>query len=273
MTATAAKAQRKNSNESIPLTENRAEKQRQLRVKKQFWQRDVAFPGKLIEDNSDLKKSYRLRYDVYCLQKGFLEPGSYPDRCETDIFDQHSLHFGAFDDLGNILGTLRLVRNSFQGFPMLGHCDIDVADHILENAGEISRLAVSKIIRKRRGDGEYGMAAEGGAVDGVAAQRPRHNRRRHRPDIVVGLYKSLYQESKRHGITHWIAAMEPGLLKLLRRFYFSFEPIGPEVDYYGPVRPYIVSLESIEDQVYEKSKPFYAAFVRGLPPEFVKHPL
>lgn len=258
-------------NESTPQVQNRKKNLQQ--VKKRFWERDVAFPSRLIEDMQDLKKLYQLRYDVYCLQKGFLDPNNYPDQFETDAFDKHSLHFGAFDDLGNALGTLRLVKNSSQGFPMLDHCDINVPDHILEKAGEISRLAVSSIIRKRKSDGEYGMEIEGGGLDGNPLIRPNNNRRQHRPDIVVGLYKSLYQESKKQGITHWLAAMEPGLLKLLKRFYFNFESIGPEVDYYGPVRPYIVSLEAVEDQVYECSKPFYASFVKGLPPELIKHPL
>jgi len=243
------------------------------KAKKRFWDRGVAFPGKLVEDMADLEKLYKLRYDVYCLQKGFLNPDNYPDKCESDIFDQHSLHFGAFDELGNALGTLRLIRNSHQGFPMLDHCQIDVPEDILDRAGEISRLAVSKIIRKRVGDGEYGMAIDGRAIDEKPKIRPLNNRRQHRPDIVVGLYKSLYQESRKSGITHWLAVMEPGLLKLLKRFYFNFEAIGPEVDYYGPVRPYMVSLESIEDQVYQSSKPFYASFVNGLPSELIKYSL
>ncbi len=242
-------------------------------IKKRFWGLDVAFPSKLVKEMQELEKLYQLRYDVYCMQKGFLDPANYPDKLETDVFDQHSLHFGAFDKLGNALGTLRLIQNSDIGFPMLDHCEIDVPDEILQKAGEISRLAVSKMIRKRRGDGEYGMVLEGGPVDEKIKSPPRHNRRRHRPAIVVGLYKNLYQESRKNGITHWLAVMEPGLLKLLKRFHFNFEVIGPEVDYYGPVRPYMVSLESIEDQVYNSSRPFYAAFVKGLPPELVKHPL
>ncbi len=243
------------------------------KVKKRFWGCDVAFPSKLVENVQELEKLYQLRYDVYCLQKNFLDPKNYPDEKEMDNFDQYSLHFGAFDDLGNALGNLRLVRNSHIGFPMLSHCKIDVPDSILQNSGEISRLAVSKIIRKRQGDGEYGMVMNGNKIDEKPVTNLADNRRRHRPDIVVGLYKSLYQTSKRQGITHWLAAMEPGLVKLLRRFYFNFEPIGPEVDYYGPVRPYIVSLESIEEEVYTNSKPFYTSFVKGLPPELIRHPV
>lgn len=271
MSLNASLAQRNKLNESAPQVQNR--KNTLNEVKQRFWDLGVAFPSKLVKNMQDLEKLYQLRYEVYCVQKGFLNPGNYPNHCETDIFDQHSLHFGAFDDLGNALGTLRLVKQSSQGFPMADHCKINVPDHILDNAGEISRLAVSKMIRKRKNDGEYGMVVGGREMDIKPEIRPENNKRRHRPDIVVGLYKSLYQESRKHGITHWIAAMEPGLLKLLRRFYFNFETIGPEVDYYGPVRPYMVSLESIEDQVYKNSKPFYAAFVEGLPPELIKHPV
>lgn len=248
---------------------------RELKVKnykRKFWELGYTFPSQLVKDSTSLKKIYQLRYDVYCLQKKFLDPGDYPDKIETDVFDPHSLHFAAFDDLGNALGTLRLVMNSSFGFPMINYCELNVPDNILKNAGEISRLAVNKIIRKRQSDGEYGMAVGRGAVDERPSVRPDDNRRRHRPEIVVGLYKSLYQESRRHGISHWLAVMEPGLLKLLKRFHFNFDPIGPEFDYFGPVRPYMVSLESIEDQVYEKSKEFYKTFVEGLPPELIKYP-
>ncbi len=269
MVKMAARAQSYNVRESrVP---SRRESLQETRGR--FWALDVAFPSKLVKEMQELKKLYQLRYDVYCTQKGFLDPAKYPDKLETDIFDQHSLHFGAFDTLGNALGTLRLIRNSDKGFPMLDHCEINVPDEILQKSGEISRLAVSKMIRKRRGDGEYGMVVEGGPIDEKPKVSLQHNRRRHRPAIVVGLYKNLYQESRKNGITHWLAVMEPGLVKLLKRFHFNFEAIGPEVDYYGPVRPYMVSLESIEDQVYNNSKPFYAAFVKGLPPELVKHPV
>ncbi len=261
----------KSCSEITPKVQIQDNKLRQVR--RRFWDNDVAFPSQLVENLRKMKKLYALRYKVYCEQKGFLDPAKYPDNLETDIYDQHALHFGAFDDLGNALGTLRLVKNSDYGFPMLRHCEINVPDSILKTAGEISRLAVSKSIRKRKDDGQYGMAVKGGAVDEMPKTRRKNNRRRHRPDIVVGLYKKLYQESKLQGITHWLAAMEPTLLKLLKRFYFHFEPIGPEIDYYGSVRPYMVSLESVENQVYVNSKEFYASFVEGLPPELISHPL
>lgn len=239
--------------------------------RRNFWQAGAVYPGRLVEDMQDLEKLYKLRYQVYCEQKGFLNPGDYPDQCETDQFDEHSIHFGAFDDEGEALGTMRLVRNSGFGFPLFGHCEAYVPDEILEKSGEISRLAVSKLIRRRENDGDYGVAVEGGGIDDVALKpKLEHRQRRHRPDIVVGLYKALYQESKRRGITHWIAAMEPSLYKLLKRFYFNFEPIGPEVDYYGPVTPYIASLDRIEEQVYEASRPFYEAFVDGLEPDLIR---
>lgn len=264
-----------NKLESKNLMDNDQKKQDQKNnlsdTKKNFWDRDVAYPSALIKDTTHLEKTYQLRYDVYCLQKGFLDPENYPEQTEIDDFDAHSLHFGTFDDLGNALGTIRLVKKSKKGLPMLDHCEIDISEDLLEGAGEISRLAVSKIIRKRREDTQYGIANDDIPIDEMPKIHPTDNGRRHRPDIVIGLYKCLYQESKKQGITHWVAAMEPGLLKLLKRFYFDFYPIGPEVDYYGAVRPYMVSLESIEDKVYESSKEFYAYFTKGLPSKYIRH--
>ena len=62
-----------------------------------------------------LRDSYRLRYDVYCLERNFLKAHDYPDCLETDAFDPHSLHFGAMNLHDELVGTVRLVRPSSAG--------------------------------------------------------------------------------------------------------------------------------------------------------------
>ena len=56
-----------------------------------------------------LQHSYRLRYQVYCLERRFLRPEDYPQGTETDEFDPHSIHIGAMDRRGTLAGTARLV--------------------------------------------------------------------------------------------------------------------------------------------------------------------
>ena len=50
-----------------------------------------------------------LRYEVYCLECGFLSPEAYPGKLEVDDYDGRSLHVAAFDPEGQLVGAVRLV--------------------------------------------------------------------------------------------------------------------------------------------------------------------
>lgn len=233
-----------------------------------------------LEDNPDyLRQSYALRYEVYCEETGFLNPLDYPDGLETDEFDPFSLHIGAVNQHDKIIGTARLVRPSVHGLPMESHCrefyDDFYRDHgvqdpyvVLHGAGmaEISRLAVSSRYRRRANDGRYALSAD-------AQRRPpqgtvENDRRTSRPVIALGLYKALYQASKRNGISHWLAAMEMPLTRHLRRYQLMFKQIGPEVDYYGPVRPYLLSVADTERRMSRRLPDLMEDWLDGLESEY-----
>jgi hypothetical protein len=84
--------------------------------------------------------------------------------------------------------------------------------------------------------------------------------------MVSGIFRLLYQESKRHGVTHWVVAMERGLQVMLKRMGFPFVPIGPEVDYYGPVRPYVAEIAALEHNVARFKPATLEYVVSGLEP-------
>ena len=145
------------------------------------------------------------------------------------------------------------------GLPMAAHCELDPAyrfiadpDHpALARYAEISRLAVSKAFRRREGDSFFGTPprrdrSQSGGV--IAFYSPNDA-----PEIVSGIYRMFYQDSKRLGITHWVVAMERGLSLMLKRMALLFTPIGPETDYYGPVRPYVAEIAEIERHVSRNS--------------------
>ena len=201
-----------------------------------------------VDDMPALDETFRLRYQVYCLERGFLSREDYPEGSERDEFDGHSEHFSAYDRHGHIAGSVRLVKWSEQGlYPFHHHCPVfpDISLPPNEEAQEISRLVVSKEYRRRQGDNWLGIN-EGGAEElpeDIAAKRGSH------PIIVLGLYREMYRYSKRNGIRYWYAAMERSLARLLGRYGFEFKPIGPEVDYYGPVGVYLASLEELDARV------------------------
>jgi hypothetical protein len=52
---------------------------------------------------------FKLRYDIYCLERSFLRADEFPEGIELDAFDNCSRHFAAYtlDEL--LIGTVRLV--------------------------------------------------------------------------------------------------------------------------------------------------------------------
>lgn len=206
--------------------------------------------------------TYRLRYSVYCIEKKFLDKDHYPNRLEVDSYDSHSLHFAAIDDEDLVKGTSRLViATPGERYPLDLHCTLDRT--LPSNTAEISRTCISKRYRRperpQTGDA-FGLTMMTRSI--AEDERKRINRLR--MTIVLGLYKVMWQESKRSGIDNWLAAMEPSLARLLTRQHFPTVQVGPEVDYYGRVAPYLMNAASIESSLAEHNPDLYREFMAGL---------
>ena len=79
-----------------------------------------AFRPVTIDDSPQLlEKSYRLRYQVYCLERQFLRAEDYPNQLEFDEFDRDSVHVGVLDAEGELVGTARIVKPNSAGLPLL----------------------------------------------------------------------------------------------------------------------------------------------------------
>jgi N-acyl amino acid synthase of PEP-CTERM/exosortase system len=232
-----------------------------------------------IKKGNYLQESYALRYQVYCLERSFLKKEDYPSHRETDQFDTSSAHFGALNKNGMLVGSVRLVLAQAKPFPLSEHCQLfdeykkclDPSNPDFQKTAEISRLVVSKNYRRRKGDGLYGLSGLNPSEQKKQTQAELKEERRRRPEIVMGLYKNMYQYSKRNGITHWLVAMEKTLFRLLTYSHFCFKEIGPKIDYYGPVRPYYASLDDVERNVIEKNPKLFWEFMEGLEPEYLPY--
>ena len=174
-----------------------------------------------------LKEIQRLRYDVYCLERGFLDANDFSEQRESDAYDDHAVHCAAMDIEGQVSGTLRLVLDSPLGFPLEGHAQaLDEQFRALprDRTAEISRLAVAKNGRQLRKSGDF----------------------REYPLLLFQLFRDMNLESARLGLDYWLAAMEPTLHRLIRRLLgFEFVQIGPPMEYYGEVVPYVASIDAI----------------------------
>jgi N-acyl amino acid synthase of PEP-CTERM/exosortase system len=180
----------------------------------------------------------RLRFEVYCRECGFLDEANYPDGTESDEFDPYAVQFAAFDARHEVVATVRLIVDSFHGFPLERHAGPALAGFQRiprDRAAEISRLILAKSYRRRRRDGLYGLDLGTGPAD----------HRSPYPLILFGLLREMYRESLRLRLEYWVAALDDRLRDLLGRFGFAFGPIGEPIEYYGTVVPCAIRLADL----------------------------
>ncbi len=210
---------------------------------------------------ADLEKVFRLRYQVYVVERGFERPEDHPGEFERDAFDDVALHFLCERPDGLAVGTLRLILPSRLGFPIEVHCplSIDPARLPRDRTGEISRLAVTHEYQRRRED-PFNPSPP--APDEEMTAQTLLDRRR--TNLVMGLYREMFRATKRSGLTHWYAAMEHKLWVSLARFGFDFQAIGPYVDYHGRRAPFLAEVSAIERNVTSRFPGLWRYLIEGM---------
>ncbi len=202
-----------------------------------------------------LRNSYRLRHQVYCLERQFLAAADYPDGLERDEFDASSVHVGAVDTCGTLAGTARLILPLQNRLPTLEYCSFPATGGgPLWNAKarwvEASRLSVSR---------SYGAAVR--ATDGTMQAGTND-----RGPVFLAILMGLYHASRRLEATHWLVSIEPSLQRLLARAGFPFRQLGPGFDYLGTVAAYSMDLREFEEVVASGRYPALVDFLAGCAP-------
>ena len=204
-----------------------------------------------LDGGAHLRAHHHVRYQVYCLDQGFVPAENCPDELEIDKYDAQSAHFGVFlDKIGSerMIATSRLVRGKCR-FPLHNHCQVfpDYTRYFeyKVRAAEISRLTISRTaIANLAGRDDIGQL---------------------RKDILVALFKAMYLWVKAEEISLLFAAMEAPLARNLRHTGFPFLQIGPEADYYGRVFPYVLDIEFACHYLRSRKPEIWNFFVEGQP--------
>lgn len=184
-------------------------------------------------------EAQRLRYRVYCEERGF-EPGD--GGLERDCFDAASRHVLVRSrETGSVLGTVRIVVTNtaagLDGFPMQAACERWVLATLpLATTGEISRFALTR--------DRAGVSPAVGAL------------------MRLSLVRGLVQISAESELTHWCAVMERSLLRLLRATAIHFVPIGPTVEYHGTRQPAVCAIGAMLSRM-KLEQPLLWAYITG----------
>jgi N-acyl-L-homoserine lactone synthetase len=157
---------------------------------------------KIAETQSELQSCYRMRYQVYCQEKGWLSGNDFPDGMESDEYDEKAVHVIAYNEEFQPVGTMRILRNQdFDRLPFQDHPGFKGKELKLKNFSELSRFIVV---------GE-----------------------KNRNYILKGLIRMIYQTSKKLGIDYWVFVSEPGMIRFLERYRYYFDPLCLPSKYYG----------------------------------------
>jgi hypothetical protein len=144
-------------------------------------------------------------------------------------------------DDGEVVGTVRLIApdpiDLGNSFPTQRLCQPALLQHLpLDTTGEISRFAISK---QRRGACVAGMLTR------------------------LALMRGIAQLSSEMGLTHWLAVMERGLLRLQQRNAIHFDPIGPLVSYHGLRQPAMGEIVRVLERIRREEFPTWNFLTDG----------
>jgi N-acyl amino acid synthase of PEP-CTERM/exosortase system len=188
----------------------------------------------LVNSDEMRDRAFRLRFQVYCLERGFENLADFPDGRELDVEDNRSVHSLLIDRAsGSAVGTVRLILprrgHDFPVFKVTGANELDRAGLPFESTAEVSRFAVAKAFRRQLEEGwcrRPDRAAIVGGGRGPALQL-----------LTFGLIHAVVMMSALGGITHIVAMMEPALVRLLGRLGIAFHPLGGPVEHHGLRQP------------------------------------
>ena len=193
-----------------------------------------------------LAMSYRLRYQTFCLERLFFSKEAYPSQLESDIFDKSSVHVGVLSAEDELVGTARIVTRGSADLPLLRYCTLFPGDTTLTDPAN-TVVELSRVCLKR--DWDAPRASTSGRPESVAPRSSARAPGRASDDPFAALIKAVYLEAKRLHATHWIVAIEKALRRRLLRYGLPFHLAGPEVDYFGPVAPYVLNVDELDDVV------------------------
>ncbi len=206
--------------------------------------------------------AHRLRFSVYCNERGYEDPNKFPDQLEIDEYDMGSIHsLVRHRESNHPLGVVRLVLsdqvNPDRPFPIEQHFG-----HVFENSilqkfdfsghdiAEVSRFAISQQSVKNILSNSLQSSLE-------SLMTYRRSSKELVPQISLGLIAMLFVISQQHQINYWYAAMDPSLNRRLSRLGIRFTQIGPVIDYHGKRQPMIARLDDLLRNIYHERNDFF----------------
>ncbi len=173
----------------------------------------------VIEANTPetLEIHYRIRFEVYCLERGFEPYDRFEQGMESDHYDKVAAHFIARSKrTGEWLGACRIVAGKIEDLPVSHHVRIDDIPQNPGWLGEVSRLCVVKSRAREAGH--------------------------HESSVMLSLLSAARAWSLRHDLGELVLLTTESVSRLLARFKILLTRIGPSCLLNGRRSPFLFNL-------------------------------
>ncbi len=191
---------------------------------------------------------FNLRYQIYCVEKGFEEAGKFPDELEKDEFDDRSVHFLIKHRADNQwVGTFRLIIDKLHNLPIHQHAHIAHAHRVNpeKTVIEFSRLAILRPFQK------HTRNSANNAGD---------------PDlcIVFNAISAGIEYSKRCGSHKIYFLCRPSLAKIIRKMGINCPQIGGKTLFRGHRFPYKFDLADFPSRLFDTHQALQAFYRKNI---------
>jgi N-acyl amino acid synthase of PEP-CTERM/exosortase system len=184
---------------------------------------------------------FKLRYKVFCLEKGFEDAGKFnSEKMEKDEYDSQAIHFLVRERVRNRwIGAARLVIDKVSALPINKAADIDFpgVDHD-PTVAEFSRLLVLDNFRQVR----LKTASE--------------------PEILLGLIRAVRDYCLQRDIKNILFLCRRSIRRILGNAGIDMLQIGSPCIHRGVRAPYIVDLEEDFGRIFHPYSRAYQMFSR-----------
>lgn len=215
----------------------------------------------LVESQRQRDQIGQLRYRVYCEEFGYEPAEAFPDRRETDSFDDHSIHCViTHRGSGETAGCVRLIcATEEHKLPLETYCLEQVYTDYLDSLAyerkrvcEVSRLAVDPAFRRRPGE-RHTRLGEFDAMDCC------HQEQRTFSLISIAAVLAGFAMSSLTDRTRIYTMMEANLPRLLRRAGILMQQAGDPMEYHGRRSPYFITTDFALDNMRDDLHVMYEA--------------
>lgn len=184
----------------------------------------------ILADTEESKNiHYNLRYQIFCMEKGFEEAGKFQDEMEKDVYDDNAIHFLVKSN-NRWIGTFRLVIDQFGSLPFQKVSAPDSLKLIQGDlqAAEFSRLGILRPFQKLRN-----------------GQPPKESFE-NESDVMLKMLHAARDYCRANGIGHIICFCRRSISRVLKQFGLQAHSIGTVISYRGPRIPFVFNLADIQ---------------------------